>query len=762
MSNKTRRDEGAAPTRRDEAASPTRHDSVPAAVPGATRLDTGAPGVTHRDVASQGPRRSLFNLPSTFDGRYRIVEPLPTAGAEAELLIVESVEAGHRAVAKLYRPGIEPKTEVLKRISQAAPQYVVRLIEHGQSDGIWYELLEYCRFGSLRRFLHGRPIPEAWVERFLIELFEAIDYLHGTGIIHRDLKPENVLIRQTEPLDLVLTDFGIASVTDSSQHFTSASRTVKYGAPEAASGVISAKADYWSLGMIIVEALTGRHPFDGLSEQVINQRLATRPVDVSGVSDARWRMLCRGLVHRNPDDRWDAGTIRRWLRRDPELAIASDDAQAMQSAMPYVIEDDYCSTPQELGIALAKHWSIGVKDLARGFIAGWVRDELKDLNLSRFLIDLADETSLTPDARLLRLVLKLAPDLPAIWRGEALTDEHLAAAAARAVSGDAAAADWIKQLFEQQVLKIYAATGATRLAEILRECEQRELEARGHLDRLLNAQREFEHARAAAWRQNDRPPDMDELMFGRELHPAATVPLYPDLLLLCLIPEHATALRSQILARSVEFASACPWYGSLGDIAALDAAQLLALKAAAPRAETAVRQENERREQAQRIEHGRVVDFSAQLNALLEEMRAMENAGFSRETDGARSVLAEHIASFRELDSNVSLVPITTKEGVQLRENMTRARFVINGLERQLDHMRGWLFNIGTAGGAPFVVTAIIGSMFEIRWLTSVGEAALFGALCWYGWFRWRAVAELRRLIRRLPRPAETAGIDDR
>lgn len=209
-------------------------------------------------------------------------------------------------------------------------------------------------------------------------------------------------------------------------------------------------------------------------------------------------------------------------------------------------------------------------------------------------------------------------------------------------------------------------------------------------------------------------------------------------------------------------AAACPWFGTLGDVAALDAAQLLALKAAAPRAEAGVRRENERRQQAQQIEHGRVAEFHSQLNALVEAMRAMENAGFSRESDGARSDLAGHIASFRELDANVSVLSIATGEGVRLREDMTRVRFVINGLERQLAHMRGWLFNIGTAGGAPFFVSALIGSVFEIRWLAGVGEAALLGALCWYGWFRWCAVAELRKLLRRLPRPAEAVGINDR
>ena len=130
-----------APTVRDEVA--------------VTRLDGPAPTV--RDEAL--PPRTLMQLPSALAGRYRIVQPLPTAGGEADLLLVETAD-GQRCVAKIYRYGIQVKTEVLDRLVRAGSEAVARLLEYGQSDGHGYEVLEYLPEGSLRSRLAAGPLAE--------------------------------------------------------------------------------------------------------------------------------------------------------------------------------------------------------------------------------------------------------------------------------------------------------------------------------------------------------------------------------------------------------------------------------------------------------------------------------------------------------------------------------------------------------------------------------------------------------------------------
>ncbi|CAK0741100.1 formylglycine-generating enzyme [Gammaproteobacteria bacterium] len=412
--------------------------------------------------------------------RYRILEQLPTQGAEADLLLVEPLPGGERVVVKLYRRGIQPKNEVLARLAANVSAYVVRLLDHGQSEGVGYEILEYCERGSLQDLLAKGAMGEKQVRALLTELSAALRELHAQGILHRDLKPGNVLIRSEQPLILVLTDFGIASVTDSTLHFTSAHRTVRYAAPEAASGVVSVAADYWSLGMILAEALTGRHPFSGLSEVVIQYQLNTQAVPLVDISEP-WLTLCRGLLLRDPSQRWGDAEIGRWLAGDKTLAVpveipAAADVPAVdahRAAHPYKLQGTACWTARELAAQLAKNWERGTKDLQRGLLLPWLKDELRDQDLTSLLMDLLEEGGLTPDERLFRLILQMAPNQPPVWREISMEIADLAALARRAMQNDADAKRDIQTIRDRGLLTILA-TIDPRYLEIHRAWQEAE------------------------------------------------------------------------------------------------------------------------------------------------------------------------------------------------------------------------------------------------------------------------------------------------
>jgi len=437
------------------AAAATVRDEIPV-----TRLDGPAPTV--RDAAPT-ERASLLSLPAALADRYRVVRHLPTQGAEADLLVVEScLEPGPPAVAKLYRPGIQPKSEVLQRINAEAPRHVVRLLDYGQSEGIGYELLEYAEQGSLRDWMAEGALAEAQVREILAELSAALAELHTHHILHRDLKPANVLVRSRQPLQLVLTDFGIASLAEATLHFTTMNRTVQYSAPEAATGVIGTAADYWSLGMILVEALTGQHPFAGLSSVVMQYQLTVQGIPVDGVAEP-WRTLCRGLLLRDPKQRWGRAEIERWLAGDvslrlPEIERPTNEARASR---PYRLGGEECWTARELALQMARHWAAASKDLGRGFITDWLRTELHDQDLARTALDVLDDAAMGTDERLLRILVKMAPNLPPVWKQWSLAKADLIAVANQANQGDEACRGLLSMLYQGQpdVLGIYAEAG---------------------------------------------------------------------------------------------------------------------------------------------------------------------------------------------------------------------------------------------------------------------------------------------------------------
>lgn len=624
---------------------------------------------------------SLYRLPASLAAKFRLVEVLPAGGAEAEIMLLEGLGTGVRVIAKLYRPGILPKSAVLERVNRAGFSHVVRLIAHGIADGVGYEIMEYCPAGSLRQLMAQGPLPRDVLRAIVEEIAAALAALHGIDVIHRDLKPENLLVRRRDPLDLVLTDFGIASVNDATQRFTGLARTVKYGAPETLAGILDRAADYWSFGLILFELLTGHHPFDDLSDAVITHRLVTGTVGLDVIDDPTWRTLCRGLLLRDPQRRWGAAEIRRWLAGDATLAVPEEDvlpAPAPRGARPYRLGEIACATPAELGAALALHWDDGRKDLMRGQLSAWFSQELGDDNLLRFTQDLLDLRDASDDLRLFRLIRRLAPDLPAIWRGGNLALPHLTARAAAAAGGDGAAAEWLVSVFTQKLLRELPA-------------------ARFPAEAALAARWEAEHARfadawAAAdqalvhWRKTalarDGVVDFDALVFGQPqaLLPPPPARLLPALLRLLTDEEQAGRLRQRMQATALADLADNPWLDEL--LAGDDPLGWLVAECLLPQARAIAADLRKRRESAERAE-------VVQANTLL--LRANQGLARLRETAdtgllagfGECTVCAE--AAQALLDVLEDARRDGTPDDTPLMRALHRAEPVVLRIQEQLD-----------------------------------------------------------------------------
>lgn len=165
---------------------------------------------------------------------------------------------------------------------------------------------------------------EARLRDALRQLAEGVEALHRSGKLHRDIKPTNVLVALEGRV--VLLDFGLTADLESSGRHGTAERqivgTVAHMSPEQAGGLpITAASDWYSVGVILFEAMTGRLPFVGPSQELIVAKQTSRPPSpaelVPNLPDDLVR-LCLDLLARDPAARpTGREVIRRATGHDP-------------------------------------------------------------------------------------------------------------------------------------------------------------------------------------------------------------------------------------------------------------------------------------------------------------------------------------------------------------------------------------------------------------------------------------------------------------
>jgi serine/threonine protein kinase len=240
-------------------------------------------GTTNAD-----PRRSpLPSVPEELalvKGKYRLLRLLGDGGMGS---VYEALHEGLgvKVALKFLHPRLTRWPGLLQRFVDearlAAPirsPHVVQVLDVDESEeGLAFIVLELLSGPTLRELLAERRLEEAEARAFAAQLCDGLEAVHQAGIVHRDLKPENVMVTRGpygEPL-LKLLDFGIAMPDGVMEGTAEADPrgslrgavmgTPGYMAPEqmTAARAVDARADLFSLGVLLFEMLTGRLPDDG-------------------------------------------------------------------------------------------------------------------------------------------------------------------------------------------------------------------------------------------------------------------------------------------------------------------------------------------------------------------------------------------------------------------------------------------------------------------------------------------------------------------
>ena len=279
-------------------------------------------------------------------GRYRPVRPLGSGGSGSVWLALDE------------RSGLDVALKIIPREGKAAARaereaLAARRLRHdrcirsydvGHDSSHVYIAYEYVPGRTLREALRSGELTDEEVVEVAAQVLDALAHAHRAGIVHRDVKPSNILLENRDVPAARLLDFGLAQF-DGADTLTAVGDvpgTLAYIAPERLAGEdATAESDVWSVGVLLWEALSERHPFWGvpLQEVAVAIQAGAPPLGTER-RDLPRRLLAAidGALARDPARRPRASALaaelRSALRKAPRREATGPRATAKADARP--------------------------------------------------------------------------------------------------------------------------------------------------------------------------------------------------------------------------------------------------------------------------------------------------------------------------------------------------------------------------------------------------------------------------------------------
>ena len=204
--------------------------------------------------------------------RFKIIR-LIGQGGMANVYLATDMQNQARVAVKILKPELLDDEELVHRFdieakaaSSLSHPNIVKVYGVGEENEIRYMVMQYVEGMTLKEMIdrYGKLDWRVAVP-ICLQVVAALQNAHAHGIVHRDIKPHNIMI--TRDHRALVTDFGIARASTANTITLSggsAMGSVHYFSPEQArGGIVGAKSDLYSLGIMMYEMVTGQLPFDG-------------------------------------------------------------------------------------------------------------------------------------------------------------------------------------------------------------------------------------------------------------------------------------------------------------------------------------------------------------------------------------------------------------------------------------------------------------------------------------------------------------------
>ena len=280
----------------------------------------------------------MTELAGVLVGEYFLLECLAREGQVELYRARPTTRAGYDVLLRLFRPSFPDPTNFhlhfaaeVEKIWHCDHKGLLPLYEFGTGNDLLYCVTLFPEAETLEHFLERqtqRMLPLEQVFRLIVQLCDAVQYLHNHNIVHGNIQPSSIYFRDGQ--DIALTNYGMRHAYQEGEQLASLldEGNVSYIAPEQSLGMVYPASDIYALGVLFYRLLSGFSPYVGATPEEITWQHTNEPIP----------SLC--ALHPNIPEAVEA-VVRKALAKQPEQrfinahALAEALLTALHSDSPY-------------------------------------------------------------------------------------------------------------------------------------------------------------------------------------------------------------------------------------------------------------------------------------------------------------------------------------------------------------------------------------------------------------------------------------------